>query len=280
MYSIFSAVSTVLSGRLSRRRAHNGGRCGHPSHRRICCGGRCGSHQRGRHEISRKACAGAVKLAAISVHRVKQRLSVLLYTVCADQLLGRIGDHEVHEVVGQLDLVRSELRVVYGDSAVHIQHGAVIRDPQRNECKVTLIGEVSPQISKGIRLFLIGNLQRRAHSLSSLAIPGPGSLDLCSVVISSRRPDTLLLYVGARLVTAGNKRHPRGVIRAELVDLLERRHRARPIDRGRIARRTDDNEVVVGKATAVHPRTVSNESLLCGRRMDGQNTAIAAACDL
>ena len=54
--------------------------------------------------------------------------------------------------------------VLYTVIALYVQQGAVICDPQRNECKVTLIGEEGPQITKGIRLFLVGNLQRRAHS--------------------------------------------------------------------------------------------------------------------
>lgn len=159
---ILYSMRRPLPGRFSRRRACS--RYGHRSHRPVRSSCRSGGQKRGWHEISRKTGARAVIFAAISVHRVKQGLSVLLYTVCADQLLGRIRDHEVHEVVGQLDLLGSELRVVYGDSAVHVQQGAVIRDPKRNECKVTLIGEEGSQITKGIRLFLVGNLQRRAHS--------------------------------------------------------------------------------------------------------------------
>ncbi len=138
----------------------------------------------------------------------------------------------------------------------------------RDELELVAPREVGRAVGERVGPFLVGHLQRFGHAVPGLGVPtsiAPGRQDCGGA------PQLLLHLMGPRLVAAGDEQ------RLALGDSLQRRNGVgHAAQARRIARRTDEQEVVVHHEAAAHEVARVDQRALRVRRVRQHHVRVTA----
>src|SRR6516225_6079752 len=157
---------------------------------------------------------------------------------------------------------------------IHQNHAVLIEEPLvagHQEVEIAAVLERKPGAAVGEHVSVDGRggVERRAHALADLLVPG--TLVLADVDAGGL-PERELGDMRARAVAAGNEGRALGLDRLQRLGDV-----GHAFDAGGIVLRSDDDKIVVHHGVALHARAFGDEFLLLRLGMNEHDVGVAAA---